>query len=142
MVVISLALIAFMVLIGAAIGGLTNFLAIRMLFRPYKPIYIGKKRLPFTPGLIPKRQGELATQIGKLVVDHLVTPERIYKQLTEHTFKEEMQSLAQKKFHDWLDQQITLEQFIDSLQIKQPSATISAFVNEKVEGKFYLLREE
>ena len=75
-------LLVFMVVIGAAIGGFTNFLAIRMLFRPYRPIMIGRWQLPFTPGLIPKRHDELATQIGKLVVEHLVTPESIRKKLT------------------------------------------------------------
>ncbi|NCT39427.1 DUF445 family protein [Bacillus sp. EB93] len=61
--------------VGAVIGGFTNLLAIRMLFRPYKPIHIFGKQLPLTPGLIPKRQDELAKQLGKLVVDHLITPE-------------------------------------------------------------------
>jgi uncharacterized membrane-anchored protein YjiN (DUF445 family) len=32
--------ILFMVVVGAVIGGFTNLLAIRMLFRPYKPIHI------------------------------------------------------------------------------------------------------
>lgn len=37
--------ILFMVVVGAVIGGFTNLLAIQMLFRPYKPIYIfGKQR--------------------------------------------------------------------------------------------------
>lgn len=69
--------ILFMVVVGAVIGGFTNLLAIRMLFRPYKPIHIFGKQLPLTPGLIPKRQDELAKQLGKLVVDHLITPESI-----------------------------------------------------------------
>lgn len=45
--------ILFMVIVGAVIGGFTNLLAIRMLFRPYKPIHIYGKQLPLTPGLIP-----------------------------------------------------------------------------------------
>lgn len=32
--------ILFMVVVVAVIGGFTNLLAIRMLFRPYKPIHI------------------------------------------------------------------------------------------------------
>lgn len=42
--------ILFMVVVGAVIGGFTNLLAIRMLFRPYKPIYMFGKQLPLTPG--------------------------------------------------------------------------------------------
>ena len=50
-----------------------------MLFRPHRPIYIGKFQVPFTPGLIPKRRDELAVQLGKMVVEHLLTPEGIGK---------------------------------------------------------------
>jgi uncharacterized membrane protein YheB (UPF0754 family) len=57
-----------MVVFGAVIGGFTKILAITMLFRLYKPIYIFGKQLPLSPGLIPKRQDELAKQIGKLVL--------------------------------------------------------------------------
>ena len=52
--------------LGAIIGGFTNHLAIKMLFRPHRPIYIGKFQVPFTPGLIPKRRDELAVQLGKM----------------------------------------------------------------------------
>ena len=43
-------------LIGAAIGALTNQVAIRMLFRPYAPVRVFGRRLWFTPGVIPSRQ--------------------------------------------------------------------------------------
>ncbi|MCL6616572.1 MAG: DUF445 family protein, partial [Anoxybacillus ayderensis] len=42
----------FMIAVGALIGGMTNSLAIKMLFRPYRPMYIAGRRIPFTPGLI------------------------------------------------------------------------------------------
>ena len=38
-----------------------------MLFRPYRPIRIGKWTLPFTPGVIPKRKPELAHAVGNAV---------------------------------------------------------------------------
>ena len=45
---------------GAVIGGLigycTNFLAIRMLFRPREEKRIGNFKVPFTPGVIPRRK--------------------------------------------------------------------------------------
>ncbi|RDI47887.1 DUF445 domain-containing protein [Falsibacillus pallidus] len=89
--------ILLMAAIGAVIGGFTNSLAIKMLFRPYKPIYIGKWRLPFTPGLIPKRRDELAVQLGKMVVDHLVTPESIEKKLMQPEFHDEIVSWLQQE---------------------------------------------
>ncbi|MDT8862041.1 DUF445 family protein [Alkalihalobacillus sp. MEB130] len=79
-------LISFMVIIGAIIGGLTNSLAIKMLFRPYKEMRIGSWRVPFTPGLIPKRHDELAKQLGKMVVDYLLTAEGLGKKLKSQAF--------------------------------------------------------
>ena len=39
-------------LIGAVIGYITNWLAIKMLFRPREAKYIFGMKLPFTPGLM------------------------------------------------------------------------------------------
>jgi uncharacterized membrane protein YheB (UPF0754 family) len=79
-----------LIVIGALIGGVTNSLAIKMLFRPYKPIYLGEWRLPFTPGLIPKRREELASQLGRLVIKHLITPESLQRKLANPAFKTEI----------------------------------------------------
>ncbi|MCL7747020.1 DUF445 domain-containing protein [Halalkalibacter alkaliphilus] len=88
-------LIAFMVIIGAVIGGLTNSLAIKMLFRPYKEVRIRSWRVPFTPGLIPKRHDELAKQLGKMVVDYLLTAEGLGKKLKSKAFSSGMISWLQ-----------------------------------------------
>nr|WP_256463998.1 DUF445 family protein [Halobacillus salinarum] len=90
-------LIILMVLIGALIGGVTNSLAIKMLFRPYKTIYIGKYRLPFTPGLIPKRQKELAKQLGRMVVEHLLTAEGLRRKLEHPEFQKNLTEWAQSE---------------------------------------------
>lgn len=70
---------AVMIAVGALIGAVTNHFAIKMLFRPYKAVYIFGKRVPFTPGLIPKRRDELARQMGQMVTGHLLTTEGIKK---------------------------------------------------------------
>ncbi|MGI2329439.1 DUF445 domain-containing protein [Planococcus sp. YIM B11945] len=95
--------ILFMTVIGALIGGFTNYIAIKMLFRPYKALYIGKWRLPFTPGLIPKRRDELSTQLGRTIVQHLLTPETFKKRF----FHEEMV----EKTESWIQNQIEVQVF-------------------------------
>jgi uncharacterized membrane protein YheB (UPF0754 family) len=62
---------------GAIIGYFTNDIAINMLFRPYKAIYIGKYRLPFTPGLIPANQERLARRVSDTIMSSLLTPEEL-----------------------------------------------------------------
>ncbi|NES00564.1 MAG: DUF445 domain-containing protein, partial [Symploca sp. SIO1B1] len=64
---------------GAVIGYFTNDLAITMLFRPYKPIYIGKRRLPLTPGLIPSNQERLAQKIADTIMGSLLTPAELQR---------------------------------------------------------------
>ena len=64
-----------MALIGALIGGMTNTIAIKMLFRPYEAKYLLGKRLPFTPGVIPLRRDEASTKLGNIITGHLLTPE-------------------------------------------------------------------
>ena len=66
-------------LIGAVIGYCTNWLAVKMLFHPLKPVTVGKYTLPFTPGIIPKRKGALAKALGMAVGENLFTKEDIQK---------------------------------------------------------------
>ena len=60
-------------IIGCIIGAFTNFIAIKMLFRPLKPVYIGKFRVPFTPGVIPKHQAQLADSLSNVVYNNFFT---------------------------------------------------------------------
>ena len=62
---------------GTVIGYFTNDIAIKMLFRPYKAIYLGKRRLPFTPGLIPRNQERLAKKVSDTIMGSLLTPEEL-----------------------------------------------------------------
>jgi uncharacterized membrane protein YheB (UPF0754 family) len=62
---------------GGIIGYFTNDLAIKMLFRPYKPWYLFKRKLPFTPGLIPANQDRLAKRVSDTIMGSLLTPEEI-----------------------------------------------------------------
>lgn len=63
------------VTIGTIIGYFTNWLAIKMLFRPYREKKLFGIRLPFTPGIIPKNRYQLSTKVGESVGQHLLTPE-------------------------------------------------------------------
>jgi uncharacterized membrane protein YheB (UPF0754 family) len=63
--------------VGGIIGYFTNDIAIKMLFRPYKAIYVGGRKLPFTPGLIPSNQEKLAKRISDTIMGSLLTPEEL-----------------------------------------------------------------
>ncbi|QLE54706.1 DUF445 domain-containing protein [Nostoc sp. TCL26-01] len=65
--------------LGGIIGYFTNDVAIKMLFRPYKAIYISGRRVPFTPGLIPRNQERLAKNISDTIMGSLLTPDELQK---------------------------------------------------------------
>ena len=71
------------ILVGSVIGYCTNYIAIKMLFRPHKAVYIGKHQLPFTPGIIPKNQKRIARAIGDAVSSQLLTKEALMDNLGE-----------------------------------------------------------
>ncbi|MBW4635849.1 MAG: DUF445 domain-containing protein [Iphinoe sp. HA4291-MV1] len=64
-------------IVGGIIGYFTNDIAIKMLFRPYRAIYISGRKLPFTPGLIPRNQERLAKNISDTIMGSLLTPEEL-----------------------------------------------------------------
>lgn len=73
--------IIFRPLIGAVIGYITNDIAIRMLFRPRTPKYIFGMKVPFTPGIIPKEKGRIASSIGTAISTNLMNKEVLEKTL-------------------------------------------------------------
>lgn len=64
-------------LIGALIGYCTNYIAVKMLFRPRHEKYIFDHKVPLTPGAIPKGKSRLAKSVGDVISNHLVTSEDI-----------------------------------------------------------------
>lgn len=63
--------------VGGIIGYFTNDIAIKMLFRPYRPLYFKGRQLPFTPGLIPRNQERLAKRVSDTIMGSLLTPEEL-----------------------------------------------------------------
>lgn len=128
-----------MIIIGAIIGGFTNSLAIKMLFRPYKPIYIKNWRVPFTPGLIPKRRDELAAQMGKMVTDHLLTPESIQRKFLNEGFQKDMTGLVQKELENLLNTEKTPAELLTVLGIDDVQHKAEDKLNQFVEEKYETL---
>jgi uncharacterized membrane protein YheB (UPF0754 family) len=65
--------------VGAISGGITNAVAVWMLFHPYEPRGLGFLKLQ---GAIPKNKARLAKSIGRTVGDRLLTADDLARQLT------------------------------------------------------------
>lgn len=78
--------------LGAIIGYVTNALAIKMLFRPLTEKRFLGIRLPFTPGIIPKKRHDLAHSIGTMVSRELITESIIQERLAREDFEKSIYS--------------------------------------------------
>lgn len=93
-------------LVGAFIGYMTNYIAIRMLFRPLKPWRILGLRLPFTPGVIPAKRHQLARNIGEMVGEHLLTSDDIGRAIQDTAFQAELRQLIDSRLDEVLDKEL------------------------------------
>ncbi|RJX34664.1 MAG: DUF445 family protein [Desulfurivibrio sp.] len=80
-------------LLGAFIGYMTNYVAIRMLFRPLHPWKIFGLRVPMTPGVIPAKRHLLAENIGEMVGEHLLTGDDVSRAIAGSRFQHDLQEL-------------------------------------------------
>lgn len=71
--------------VGALAGGLTNAVAVRMLFHPYEPRGLGPFKLQ---GAIPKNKARLAKSIAKTVGQRLLTEADLARQLSAPGLRE------------------------------------------------------
>ena len=68
-------------LVGGLIALSTNWLAIRMLFRPHKEVRVFGVKLPFTPGLIPKERGRLSKKLAATISTRLLSRDVLAREL-------------------------------------------------------------
>lgn len=119
--------------VGAIVGAATNYMAIKMLFRPYKPIYFKKWRLPLTPGLIPKRRGDLAVQLGKTVSEYLLTPDTIKKKFLSKEVRSNVLHFAQQKVaQEVFTNEKTIKDWMDLAGFSQLPQTVDGKVDKLI----------
>ena len=74
---------------GALAGGLTNTIAVWMLFHPYHPPRLfGRWPMKFLHGAVPKNQPRLAAAIGRTVGNRLLTPDDLTNTFANPEFRE------------------------------------------------------
>ena len=97
--------------VGAVIGYITNYIAIRMLFRPHQPKYLMGIHIPFTPGIIPKEKCRIAASIGKAVSENLMNREVLEKSLLSDEMLSKMDGAIDEFVATQSQNDETIEQF-------------------------------
>jgi uncharacterized membrane protein YheB (UPF0754 family) len=105
---------------GALAGGVTNTVAVWMLFHPYHPPKLfGRWPIRFLHGAIPKNQPRLAAAIGRTVGNRLLTPEDL------------TQTFADREFRDAFDQRLSA--FVDDV-LNTERGSLRDLIPEAVRG--------
>ncbi len=91
------------VLFGALAGGLTNRVAITMLFHPYQPPRIFGRTVHWLQGAVPKNQTRMARTIGDTVGNTLLTPGDVAAELQDERLREAFQEQLQGLVQDLLE---------------------------------------
>ena len=119
-------------LVGGIIGYITNNIAIKMLFRPLNPIYIGGKRLPFTPGMIPREQERIAKTIAQVIEKELIDPEILKSYLLSQEMCLRIEDKVYTSLKEMSQSTQTVEQFLEDLIGKKTVEHIEEALSEKI----------
>ena len=92
--------------IAAGIGWFTNFLAVRMIFRPYRPVRVLGFELQ---GLLPKRKKEFAHSIASTVEAHLVSAEDVRAALDDPRTRERFTAMLRERVDHFFAHTLTVK---------------------------------
>lgn len=112
-------------LVGAVIGYVTNYLAIKMMLRPYEAHYIGRWRVPFTPGVVPKEKPRIARAIGQAVANHLMNEEILKKNLLSDDMLGKIGEAIDAFLQEQISDSKTLREFVGQYLKQEELASLS-----------------
>ena len=127
-----------MVLISGAIGWITNWVAIKMLFRPHKEINFGLFKIQ---GLIPKRKAEIGTGIASIIQNELISVKDVISNIDREEFSKRLNSLIDDVLDRNLKKKVKekfplLQMFFTDKVAKDVGNTIKDIVMENQEKIF------
>jgi uncharacterized membrane protein YheB (UPF0754 family) len=79
------------ILIGSLIGWITNYFAIKMLFRPYREINLFFFKIQ---GVIPKRRHEIGMRIADTIKNQVISMEDILKSLDKEQLGQKLEEIV------------------------------------------------
>jgi uncharacterized membrane protein YheB (UPF0754 family) len=114
--------------VGGVIGYFTNWLAIKMLFRPYTEKKIFNIKVPFTPGLMPKERYVLSKKVGDIVSKHLLTQQVIGDALVSDDIHHNIENLIDKIIVNLNKEDKTIDQVLNSLFENDANQVVDEFI--------------
>ena len=127
-----------MILISGAIGWITNWVAIKMLFRPHKEINFGLFKIQ---GLIPKRRAEIGSGIANIIQNELISVKDVISNIDREEFSKRLNALIDEVLDKNLKKKVKekfpfLQMFFTDKIAKDIGNTIKEIVMENQEKIF------
>ena len=127
-----------MVIISAAIGWITNWVAIKMLFRPHNEINLGLFKIQ---GLIPKRRAEIGIGIANVIQNELISIKDVIANIDREEFSRRLNELIddvlEKNWKTKVKEKFpVMQMFFSDKMAKDVSNTIKGIVMENQEKIF------
>ena len=127
-----------MVIISAAIGWITNWVAIKMLFRPHNEINLGLFKIQ---GLIPKRRAEIGIGIADVIQNELISIKDVIANIDREEFSKRLNDLIDDVLEKNLKTKVKekfpfMQMFFSDKMAKDVSETIKGIVMENQEKIF------
>lgn len=137
----NIATILFLAVIGGIIGWITNVLAIKLMFRPINPIRIPILNIEIL-GLIPKRRGEIAQNIGEIVQNELISLDEIVDEVLKEEDKDRIVKYIKLKINNVISDKMPvfipstfkelIQGYLDDIVEQEISATVTDLSEELV----------
>lgn len=89
--------------VGAAIGYSTNWIAVKMLFHPRRPVNLLGFRVQ---GLVPRRQSELAANVARTVEEELLSKDEIRAVVIELAESDKVRKLLHDRVDTLISEQL------------------------------------
>ena len=127
-----------MIIISGAIGWITNWVAIKMLFRPHKEINLGLFKIQ---GLIPKRRAEIGSGIANIIQNELISVKDVISNIDRVEFSKRLNDLIDDVLDKNLKKKVKekfplLQMFFSDKVAKDVGNTIKDIVMENQEKIF------
>ncbi len=117
-------------LISALIGWITNYIAVKMIFRPRREIHCAGFRLI---GLIPKRKHDLACKIAETIEKELISHRDIREVLQTEDFHLNTARVIKKRIEDFINEKLAANPLLAFVVIPEVSGKLTDMLMEELQ---------
>lgn len=94
------------------------WLAVRMLFRPRRPLHLFGFQLPLTPGLLPKERERFIEALSTVISRHLLDVETVADEIAKLNLEVEITTIARREYLEQTQKESTIRVIAEHLRAR------------------------